>query len=65
MCDSCEVLNIQGHNCHETNCPEAWKEETRACVWCGERFEPEQRHENCCSWDCVKAYNGIECPERE
>lgn len=27
MCDSCEVLTINGVYCHELGCPEAWKDE--------------------------------------
>ena len=29
ICDSCEVLVINNVICHETGCPDAWKDETR------------------------------------
>ena len=35
MCQSCEVLNINGVNCHEIGCPDAWKDYTRECKECG------------------------------
>jgi hypothetical protein len=61
MCSSCEVLNINGVNCHETGCPEAWKDETRKCKWCDTPFKPEERHQVCCSHTCMTAYHNIPC----
>ena len=34
MCDSCEVLNINGVNCHEHGCPDAWKDYKTECYEC-------------------------------
>jgi hypothetical protein len=58
MCQSCEVLNINGLNCHETGCPDAWRDETRECKWCGATFKPEERHQTCCEESCAEAYYG-------
>ena len=56
MCDQCEVLTINGVRCHETGCPNAWKDERRECAWCGVEFTPEERHQSCCSPECMNAY---------
>jgi hypothetical protein len=58
MCTSCEVLNINGLNCHETGCPDAWQDETRECLWCGSTFKPEERGQECCDRSCAAAYYG-------
>lgn len=57
MCNSCEVLRINGVLCHETGCPDAWKA-TKECAWCGQAYTPETRWQKCCSDDCTEAYNG-------
>ena len=56
-CDSCEVLVINNIICHETGCPDAWKDETRECKWCGCCFKPEERSQNFCDSDCAEAYH--------
>ena len=56
-CDSCEVLVINNVICHETGCPDAWKDETRECKWCGRRFRPEERNQEFCDSDCSEAYH--------
>lgn len=61
MCSSCEVININGIPCHETGCPEAYKDTTRSCKWCGHDFKPEERHQNCCGHSCTVAYLNIPC----
>ena len=58
MCDSCEVLTINGVKCHETGCPDAWKEYEVECKWCGTKFKPETKGQDCCSEECVEAYHG-------
>ena len=57
MCDQCEVLNINGMNCHETGCPDAWKDEIRECKWCGTEFKPEDRDQQFCDVSCLESYN--------
>lgn len=61
MCSSCEVLNINGVACHETGCPEAFKDESRECKWCGQEFTPEDRWQETCSHSCHAAYSGAYC----
>ncbi len=56
MCDSCEVLVINGIRCHELGCPEAWRDKTRDCAWCGREFKPVERHQLCCSDECAELY---------
>ena len=56
-CDSCEVLVINNVICHETGCPDAWKDETRECKWCERRFRPEERNQEFCGSDCAEAYH--------
>jgi hypothetical protein len=51
-CPSCQILYINGLRCHETGCPDAWKDELRSCKWCGAEFKPENEHQECCSHSC-------------
>lgn len=65
MCSSCEVLRINGMVCHETGCPEAWKDYTINCKWCGEEFKPEEKYQDCCSHTCTVAYHNLSCDCKE
>lgn len=56
MCNSCEVLYINGIKCHETGCPKTWKDEIKKCLWCGQTFKPEDRDQTCCDESCQEAY---------
>ena len=56
-CDSCEVLVINNVICHEKGCPDAWKDEMRACKWCGTKFKPADRNQVFCDSGCAEAYN--------
>ena len=58
MCNSCEALTINGVYCHEHGCPDAWKDETRKCEWCGQDYKPGAPHAIFCSTECWQAYNG-------
>ena len=55
-CDSCDVLVINGHVCHEQGCPDRWRHTNRACKWCGQGFKPEERWQECCSESCAESY---------
>lgn len=55
-CDSCQVLVINNHICHEHGCPEAYKDEVRECKWCGSNFKPENNDQQFCCDDCNEAY---------
>jgi hypothetical protein len=57
-CDSCEVLVINNVICHETGCPDAWKDESRVCKWCGRRFKPAEKNQEFCDSACADSYNG-------
>lgn len=57
MCKACDVLYINGVKCHETGCPEAWKDYDAECAWCGAKFTPEEKGQDCCSEDCAEAYH--------
>lgn len=59
MCQSCEALMINGVLCHEIGCPDAWRDSTRSCKWCGQEFKPDHRDEAYCTDDC-KWENGAE-----
>ena len=58
MCDSCEVLNINGINCHEYGCPDVWKDYPVECFECGCEFMPTGRFQGVCE-DCGEAYEQI------
>jgi len=57
-CDSCQAAIIQGVFCHESGCPNAWRDKSRECKWCGSIFTPEARGQECCDDKCSAAYNG-------
>ena len=57
MCNSCEVLNINGLNCHETGCPEAWKDhKEQECQWCGFMFKKDTEYQKFCCEQCAQDY---------
>lgn len=55
-CQSCQVLFINGLRCHESGCPDAWRDYTRECKECGTDFEPETRYQTVCSEECFEMY---------
>lgn len=59
MCDSCEVLSINGVTCHETGCPDAWKDYQVECAWCGTEFTPEYDGQTLCDESCAASYHGL------
>lgn len=60
MCNSCEVLYINGVKCHETGCPEAWKDQIFDCIWCGTEFTPEYKGQDYCSESCFLIDSGLD-----
>jgi hypothetical protein len=62
-CSACEMVTINGVPCHETGCPEAWRDYDRECAWCGTRFRPENRYQFCCDPSCDASYHGREPDE--
>jgi hypothetical protein len=63
MCDSCEILYINGNKCHEAGCPEQFKDEVRSCAWCGQPFEPAEASQKYCGIDCYCCDNDIDNDE--
>ena len=61
MCQSCEALMINGVHCHETGCPDAWRDYRRECAECGCDFRPETREQRYCSPCCAASATGGYC----
>lgn len=61
MCDSCQVLVINGALCHEHGCQDAYKNKILQCKWCGSEFTPQSNQDKFCSPCCNAAYNGQDC----
>ena len=61
MCQSCEVLTINGVACHEIGCPDAWRDSDRECRECGEWFAPEASWQTFCDDSCYATHNGLPC----
>lgn len=51
-CDGCKPSMINGVLCHETSCPEAWRDYAVECFECGCDFYRENRFDRTCP-DCV------------
>lgn len=51
-CESCQSLAINGIPCHETGCPDAWRDRPYCCGECGADFIPESRQHRLCP-DCA------------
>jgi hypothetical protein len=56
MCQSCEALMINGVHCHETGCPDAWKDYEIECFTCGFDFMPEFDGQSVCD-ECQNEYH--------
>lgn len=55
-CNSCVIIRINGVVCHETGCPDAWRDSLRECKECGTEFVPGERHQTFCDEDCARSY---------
>ena len=42
-CDGCAPSRINGVLCHESGCPDAWRDYQVACYTCGDGFFPEEK----------------------
>ena len=60
-CNSCELLNINGLNCHETGCPDAWKDYEYDCRWCGSKLVNKEESTKFCDIHCYCMYSNLEC----
>jgi hypothetical protein len=56
-CDSCSPTIINGVLCHETGCPDAWRDCSRECKWCGAEFHPTEKYQRFCDDSCAESYN--------
>lgn len=61
MCDSCQVLRINGIVCHETGCPNSYKNKKVECKECGQVFAPEENGQKFCSGHCQAMYYNQDC----
>lgn len=53
---ACEIAAIAyGVYYLELNCPDAWKTETRKCLWCGQEFKPEHVFQEYCEDSCLES----------
>ena len=60
MCNSCEQVRINGIVCHETGCPDSWKDRTHECKCCDKTFKPKyQGQKLCMKKSCHEEWNGI------
>jgi hypothetical protein len=59
LCNSCEVLFINGIKTHELGCPEAFRDYRKECKECGQDFQPDFREQEHCSQSCYQMYLGI------
>lgn len=50
-CNGCQMISINGIACHETGCPDAWRDQPKECFECGCEFLRETRHQRTCE-DC-------------
>lgn len=57
-CGSCDAVYINGVLCHESGCPDAWKDQVRECKFCGCDFIPEEPMQECCDENCTEAFYG-------
>ena len=57
-CDGCNPSMVNGVLCHESGCPDAWRDSERECVWCGYLFSPSESTERFCSGSCCDSYHG-------
>ncbi len=57
-CPQCDSITINGLYCHEEGCPEAWRDYTLDCLWCGCAFSPSERQQRFCDDNCASCYYG-------
>ena len=56
-CESCDSATVNGVFVHEQGCPDMWRNETRECKWCGQKFKPLDKDLYFCGSDCEYAYH--------
>ena len=62
-CDGCSPSMINGILCHETGCPDAWRDEKAECRECGCEFYKGSPWDEFCGPECGNIYYGWgRCP---
>jgi len=61
-CDGCSPVSINSVLCHESGCPDAWRDQVRTCPNCGVDFHPADRHQLFCHDLCAADYYGLPSP---
>lgn len=51
-CDGCKPIKINGIFCHESGCPDSWRDYAIDCSECGLAFIRESRND-CICYDCL------------
>jgi len=51
-CDGCSPSIINGVLCHETGCPDSWRDDSNSCEWCGQSFFAQERGQEFCDEEC-------------
>lgn len=51
-CDGCSPSVINGIFCHESGCPDSWRDKIIDCWECGCEFIPHSRYNTICD-DCL------------
>ncbi len=54
-CSSCQVLAINGIRCHETGCPDAWRDDDVDCMECERTFQRKYRNQDVCI-ECMHGF---------
>lgn len=57
-CNGCNPIMIQGHFCHESGCPDAWRDQPKKCFECGCEFFPTEHFQKICK-GCVEVYEEL------
>lgn len=51
-CQQCRSVRVNGRPIHETGCPDAWRDQPKACFVCGYTFMRTERYQSTCP-DCA------------
>ncbi len=68
-CDGCNIVMVNGILCHETGCPDEWRDLEIECSECRFEFQPENRDQTICDGcqhpnrideaDAIQEYNNM------
>ena len=60
-CNGCSPSMVNGHLCHETSCPDSWRDNAMECKECGGDFMPQERGQSFCSEHCANSHFAAPC----